>query len=793
MNAVVKTGEIPYTDVSLEGITSGAASLRTVASAVRDGTADIVTAWSAISGSYEGPSDQELFAVMTPIGPQGTTFGDDLDTAATALDTFVEEATPIVAALKAYVTRAEQLQRDIAAFQPQTIQTMDGPVTQTESWDQDETLNGENNDIINGVANRVVEYQAAERKCANAIRALSGLPALHAITGSGDDALGYGYDELPMGTELPWGTAESRNESCAEKTGMFLPNLVKGVVWDGVIVGFFGGLGTMLGFKDWKWSGDNFVEAWKGMAPLLGYDAEKDEWWSGDAFWPALGEVGKGMVAWDKWEEDPGTALGEAAWNIGSTFIPFLGIAAKFGKVGTTASVISKADKVVEVLDLGAWASKGLTKVLPKLGDLRGVLTNGFEHLPDNFKTTIADFGTHLDDWRHGKHADADSAADGPTARNEAAADASADAQANANAHTDGAESNAPTSEREPALVGGGHGESATVHGGGSDSGSSGGGGGGHGTDAPTDGSGGSSGGGGQGTDAGGGDGAGTPDRGHQVDPTESFGKVPYGDGVGNHAGPGGTALADDLTRPGADLPDGVTRLPDNFSDAPGDAVDGDTGPHYGDPYPDHGSFNPAYAAPGDPEYTLPDGTHPEVDRVNSATERLLTSGPGPDGYYGHHSDGTPLTRAEYVERYIQPDGRPRYPDNDGAVAGSRIEFEDPTLFDQYYSTTIDRMGGDSGGYFAFPGTSFEQRGLPPTNLRAPYSVFELDTDALRANGFRIQVSRIDPAFAQPGGGLQVQIIDPVLGKAVTVQQMLEGVPDLGWEPALVRKAAVLQ
>ena len=595
------------------------------------------------------------------------------------------------------------------------------------------------------------------------------------------------------GTELPWGTAESRNESCAEKTGMFLPNLVKGVVWDGVIVGTIGGIGELIGFRDWKWSGDNFVDTWKSLGSLIGYDKESNEWFDGDAAKAGWGGLLKGTVAWDKWADDPGTAFGESAWNIASLVIPFLGVASKVGAVGRTgevASAISKAGKALDLVDAGAWASRGLTKVLPSLKDLKAVMTDSLQHLPD-FKATVADFKVNLAEWRHGSHADADAAADGPPARTEADVDAPVDATVHA--RTDSAESNAPTAEREPASVGGGHGESTTVHGGGSDSASSGGGGGGHGTDAPTDGSGGSSGGGGHGTDAGGETGAGTPDRGHQVDPTESFGKVPYGDGVANHAGPGGTALADDLTRPGADLPDGVTRLPDDFSHAPGDAVDGDTGPHYGDAYPDHGSFNPAYAAPGDPEYTLPDGTHPEVDRVNSATERLLTSGPGPDGYYGHHSDGTPLTRAEYVERYIQPDGRPRYPDNDGAVAGSRIEFEDPTLFDQYYSTTIDRMGGDSGGYFAFPGTSFEQRGLPPTNLRAPYSVFELDTDALRANGFRIQVSRIDPAFAQPGGGLQVQIIDPVLGKAVTVQQMLEGVPDLGWEPALVRKAAVLQ
>ncbi|WIE74684.1 TNT domain-containing protein [Curtobacterium sp. MCSS17_007] len=786
MNAVVKSGEIPYTDVQLEGITAGATSLRSVASAVRDGTADIVTAWSAISGSYEGPSDQELFDVMTPIGPQGTTFGDDLDSAAKALDTFVEEATPIVAALKAYVTRAEQLQRDVAAFQPQTIQTMDGPVTQTESWDQDETLNGENNDIINGVANRVVEYQAAERKCANAIRSLSGLPALHAITGSGDDALGYGYDELPMGTQLPWGTAESRNESCAEKTTWFLPHLVKGVVWDGVIVGTLGGIGELIGFRDWKWSGDNFVDTWKSLGSLIGYDKESNEWWNGDAAKAGWGGLLKGTLAWDKWADDPGTALGESGWNVVSIVIPFFGVASKVGAVGRTgevASAISKAGKALDLVDAGAWASRGLTKVLPNLGDLKGVLTNGFEHLPDTFRTRIAEFRIDLNEWRHGSHADADSTVDGPAARSEGAADAAADAhvqaQANASAraHTEGAESNAPTPEREPAMVGGGHGESTTVHGGGSEAGSSGGGG--HGTGVPTGGSGGSSGGGGHGTDAGGETAGGMPDRGHQVDPTESFGKVPYGDGVANHAGPGGTTLTDDLTRPGADLPVGVRDVGHS-----GSPIDSD----YGKPRLDHGAFNPNYAAPGDPLYVAPHGGD---GHVNPATEQLVTTGSGPDGYYGHHADGTPLTRQDYVERYIKPDDTPRYPGNDGAVSGSRIEFKDPTVFGQYYSTTIDRMGRDTGTYFSFPGTSFEQRGLPPTNLRDPYSVFEMDTDAMKTNGYKVQVSRIDAAFGQPGGGLQVQVMDR-FGKPVGADLMLKGNPGAGVLPMLKRTAFTL-
>lgn len=773
---MVNSGEIPYTDVQLAGITSGAESLRTVASAVRDGTADIVTAWGKISGSYEGPSDEQLFAVMTPIGPQGTTFGDDLDTAAKALDTFVEEVTPIVAALKKYVARAAKLEKDIAAFQPVTTQTMDGPVTTTETWDQDETLNGENNDIINGVANRVVEYQAAERKCANAIRALNGLPALHSITGSGNDDLGYGYDELPMGTTLPWGTAESRNESCAEKTGMFLPHLVKGVVWDGVVVGFFGGLGTMIGFKDWKWSGDNFVEAWKGMAPLLGYDKEKDEWWSGDAFWSSLGDVGKGFVAWDKWAEDPGTALGETGWNIASTFIPILGIASKFGKLGTVASAVSKADKVVDALDIGAWASKGLTRVLPKLRDLKNVLAHGVGDLAGRFAGRLADFKVEFGDWMHRHHGELDGSAEADLATKRSEADASAREDVDAQANASGGDPSVDVPEPEPALVGGGSGETAVVHGGGNDSST--GTGSGHGTAAPTHGSGTSAGGDGQGAGTAGGSDAGTPDRGHQVDPTETFGKVPYGDGVANHAGPRGTHLTDDLTRPGADLPDGVRLI-----DHRGNAVDR----HYGEARSDHGAFDPEFAAPGDPLYEPAPGRD---GHVNPATEQLVTSSAGPDGFYGHHADGSPLTRAEYVERYVKPDGTLRYPGNDGAAKGTRIHFDDPTVFAQYYSTTIDRMGSDWGNYFAFPGTSFEQRGLPPTNLRDPYSVFELDTGALKEHGYSIEISRIDPAFAQPGGGLQIQVFGPD-GSAVRARQLLQADPVSGAPAFMTRETFI--
>lgn len=572
MSGLVNVGEIPYTDVDTSGITAGAGKLRTVASAVRDGTADIHSAWTPISHSYEGPGDQELYDAMTPIVPQGTAFGDDLDTVAKALDDFVTEVTPIVAKLKTYVTRGNTLHADVKKH--------DGV------WDEDETLNGENNDIINGVANQVVAYQAAERKCANTIRGLSGLAALHAMTGDDpDDKLGYGYKELPMGTELPWGTAEARKESCGEKTLYFVPNLLKGVVVDG-IWGTVQGIGMLVGIDGTGWHLDTLTDSWKGMGSLIGYNAADDSWSWGNAgeAWKGLG---KATVGWDEWAKDPGTAAGQAIWGVGSLLIPVAGEVGKvgaLGKVGEVAGTVGKAGKFLDLVDAGAWASKGLTSVLPKLGDLKGIVSAGLGDSLHGFTGKIADFKTGLGDFVHGHHG---GDVEVPPARSESGADA--------NAHAGGSTVEAPP-VREPELVGagghGGHGESgATTGHSGGDTGSGSGSSGGHGHGGDP---GGSSGGSGHGTDADHGGGAG---HGSDAD-----GGLDHGTDTGTQAGSDEPAHhqpgTDDAPHPagGEQNPAADARptpKPDEFDASRGAQYDS------GDPL-----------RPGDPEPHLPAETY---------------------------------------------------------------------------------------------------------------------------------------------------------------------------------------
>lgn len=113
----------------------------------------------------------------------------------------------------------------------------------------------------------------------------------------------------------------------------------------------------------------------------------------------------------------------------------------------------------------------------------------------------------------------------------------------------------------------------------------------------------------------------------------------------------------------------------------------------------------------------------------------------------------------------------PRYPGNDGAVSGSFVEYTTADSFARDYGSQIDRLGDPSGGFLSLPDTPFEQRSLPPSNLRAPYSVYELTGDL--PAGARIEVSEVAPAFGRPGGGMQVRVLDS-FDEVMTVDQMID-------------------
>ncbi|HKP44399.1 glycohydrolase toxin TNT-related protein [Mycobacterium sp.] len=168
--------------------------------------------------------------------------------------------------------------------------------------------------------------------------------------------------------------------------------------------------------------------------------------------------------------------------------------------------------------------------------------------------------------------------------------------------------------------------------------------------------------------------------------------------------------------------------------------------PHYGEPLSSHWEF------PHDP-----------LADINPQVGELITDPAAP---YGRGPDGVAYTSEQYSERFNSygPDGQhyQNYPNNDGAVPGSKVAYDDPYQFTSDYGDKVDRIGGD-GKYLAVMEDAnpapWEQRGMHVNSLGDPYNSYTFDASKLPP-GWKVEVSEIAPATGQPGGGIQVRVLD---------------------------------
>jgi hypothetical protein len=765
MTAHIDPSAIPGDQLDPDASESAAGSMRTVGQAVSDQGGTVVSTWQGLAAHYEAPEAATLFSVMDPVKTNAETFGTNVGTVASALTSFAEEIRPIKAELASLRAQAYEFVNTTVAngVDKTTYAGRAGAVETHVDWDEDQDAIDRNNGLISAVNHQMTLLWAAERSCANKIYDIIGFPHIEAA--SQDNPNGYGVNEIPDGADMPWGKKAERKESCGEKA-------IEGVghfVWDGVIVG--GLWGTV-----------------KGLGTLvLGYNPNTGEWFSGDAYkaaWSNLGmlgvgllttgvagpalttmpgpvgdffrkgqqtliEAGKSMIAWDKWKDDPAAAAGESVFNIGTLIIPGAGgVSAVKTGTGVAAKSIRVAARVADVVDPATWLVRGgvtgFTMAAPVLADLSKALKFG-----DDF----ADLGK------------IDTSIDVPTievpkvdvpkieiptvpARGIDVTTPTGALDVPVPRQIDAPATEIPAGRvNEPALVGGSHADTGatitTGHGGGTSVDVSTGGGGRHsGVDLPGGGggldgthpTGGTPGSHDTGTPGSGGisgDGGGTPN-----DPT-----VGGGQGSSNPWDPsqGDPTLSDASHGPGWTR---ETTVRGN-----------DLDPNYGQPMAQHGTL--------DPQYRPPTG-----DQIPPAVRDLVTD---PSAPYGRGPDGHPYSLAEYEARYVKPDGTPNYPGNDGAVVGRRIDFTNVDEFRANYGDLLDRMGGDRGSFMSFPDTPFEYRALPGSSLNAPYSTLELSGQL--PPGARIEVSEIDPAFGQPGGGLQVRVLD-VHGDPMSITEL---------------------
>jgi hypothetical protein len=737
---------IPGDNLRPDMVEIAAGEISTIGDDVRDQGGIVVSTWQRLAQHYEAPEAATLFGVMDPVKTNAETFGGNVDRVSSALKTYAAEVEPIKAELAKIKAEAYNFLAAIAGGVEKTTYSRAGAIKTTVEWHEDQDSVDANNALIGRVNAQMVLLWAAERKCANAIYDIIGFPHIEAASDSNPN--GYGVTEIPDGAETPWGKTVERSESCGEKAATAVGHFV----WDGVIVG--GIWGTV-----------------EGLGTLtLGYNPQTGEWFSGDAYgaaWSNLGKLavglavtspltmplvatmpgpagnflrdcqmtvvnaGKGLIAWDKWKDDPAAAAGEATFNIASIIIPVGAATAPVRtSASTAAAAIRTAAKIIDVADP--------TSALIKVGTAGAkIATPTIADLMKSVDLSKLDLGK-LDaagkiDIPEPPKIDMPKVEVPSVSKSDMTLDTPNTADT-VDVPVRTVDTTMTVPVREPALVGAG-GDSA-VHIGDGPVGHSGG--------TPT-------------LDDSVVDTGDTPARGTTDRPTlddtvldaGSDAPPPASGGGGGTDGPtdgstGGTSdghgggkewdpSQGDPVRSDADYGPGFTRTDDSEVQ-----ID----PSYGEPKADHGTL---------PDAKLP----PRLEDLPQDARRLVLD---PQAPFGRDSAGHPYSREEFEARYVQENGDWRYPDNDGAVAGHRLKFSDVGEFQRHYGNVLDRFGDDGGKYFSPDGTPFEERALPPDSLGKPYLRMRL-TGELPA-GWRIEVAEVAPAFGRDGGGLQIRVLD---------------------------------
>ncbi|MGE7390410.1 hypothetical protein ACQKM2_33520 [Streptomyces sp. NPDC004126] len=355
---------IPQFTGDLDALEQDHAAITAAAGTFRTAGANVDSEFQGLSAFYTAPEAAQLFATTKPVKTDSDFFADQLESAAKALGEYVTEARPIVARLKALQAKATTFTNKIAG---------------DAHWKDDGKKTDENNDLIHDVNAACEAFWAAERTCANKIRALYCAPPLTVNDGSnGANMYGYKADDLNKVQDLPWGSQLEETHRAWE-----IGYWAKSFVWDGIIVdGIWGtirGLGTLVGVDGWDKAG----QAWTGLAKLATGLAITSIPGVGTAFWmaddkqlpgwlkdsrTAMKETGKALVAWDEWGKNPARAAGAVTFNVLTTV--FTGGAGTAAKTGGIAKVLSVAGKAGKIIDPITYIGKAGSLAKLKIGDL---------------------------------------------------------------------------------------------------------------------------------------------------------------------------------------------------------------------------------------------------------------------------------------------------------------------------------------------------------------------------------------------------------------------------------------
>ncbi|WP_216590577.1 hypothetical protein [Streptomyces brasiliscabiei] len=366
--------EVPEFTGNLEQLDVGIAGVRSAGTSLRDSGSAIHTRFGGLSAYYKAPEAEALFATTAPVAAKGDEFATELETVASALDTYASAVGPLK-------QKFDQLRRDAIAFR----QKIEGD----DEWRADGDLVEENNNRRSDINAAYAAFQAAERDCYNKIVALVGGEALIVNDGSNKENM-YGYrgEDLNNAGGLPWGDPVEESNPwyyIHEHVWDFAVGFVVDGVW-----GTIKGLGTLVGFSGWDAAGQAWVGLGKlatgilitavpvvGTAYWLAPDDKLPSWLRDSR--TAVVETGKALIAYDEWGKNPSRAAGAVTFNVLTTIFTggAGGAAAGAGKAGAIAKAISFAGKAGKIVDPMTYLTKGVGATAVKIGDvmasLRGI------------------------------------------------------------------------------------------------------------------------------------------------------------------------------------------------------------------------------------------------------------------------------------------------------------------------------------------------------------------------------------------------------------------------------------
>ncbi|MDX3629811.1 hypothetical protein [Streptomyces europaeiscabiei] len=366
--------EVPEFTGNLELLDQNIAGVRSAGTSLKDSGSAIHTRFGGLSAYYKAPEAEALFATTAPVAAKGEEFATELETVASALDTYAAAVGPLK-------QKFDQLRQDAIAFR--------NKIEGDDEWRADGDLVEENNNRRSDINAAYAAFQAAERDCYNKIVALVGGEALVVNDGSDKENM-YGYrgEDLNNAGGLPWGDPVEESNPwyyVHEHVWDFAVGFVVDGVW-----GTIKGLGTLVGFNGWDAAGQAWVGLGKlatgilitavpvvGTAYWLAPDDKLPSWLRDSR--TAVVETSKALIAYDEWGKNPARAAGAVTFNVVTTIFTggAGGAVSGAGKAGAIAKAISFAGKAGRIVDPMTYITKGVGATAVKISDvmasLRGI------------------------------------------------------------------------------------------------------------------------------------------------------------------------------------------------------------------------------------------------------------------------------------------------------------------------------------------------------------------------------------------------------------------------------------